>query len=236
MKIGGLQKVSLIDFPGKIATAVFTRGCNFRCQFCHNESLVLPEKFEKPLDENEVLHFLGTRVGKIDGVVVSGGEPTLQTDLAEFLEKIKNLGLLTKLDTNGALPHVLENLYARNLLDYVAMDIKHRLENYEEITSVCVDSGKIKQSIALIKNSSVDYEFRTTIVPQFHTTEDIKAMAVQLAGAKKFVIQQFVADHAMNKNLSSENSIFRPENGAILTEVAEFCRKYVGEFSWRMAT
>jgi pyruvate formate lyase activating enzyme len=233
MKIGGLQKVSLIDFPGKIAAVVFTQGCNFRCQFCHNKSLVVPEEFEKSLDEGEIFRFLEARAGKIDGVVVSGGEPTLRSDLMQFMVRVKNLGLLTKLDTNGTLPDVLENLYAENLLDYVAMDIKHRLEKYGEITCVRVDVGKIKQSIALIKNSGVDYEFRTTVVPQFHTADDIKAIALQLSAAKRFVIQEFVPDHAMNRNLRNDNSIFSPENSEVLSEVVNFCRKHIGEFKLR---
>ncbi|MDR1432762.1 MAG: anaerobic ribonucleoside-triphosphate reductase activating protein [Puniceicoccales bacterium] len=235
MKIGGLQKVSLIDFPGKIACVVFAQGCNFRCQFCHNQILVVPQKFEKLTEEEEVFDFLGGRVSKIDAVVVSGGEPTLHNDLWKFLEKIKAMGFMVKLDTNGTSPTVLEDLYGKHLLDYVAMDIKHRFEKYGEIVCAEADIEKIKLSVALVKSGSVDYEFRTTVVPKFHGDDDIKAIAEQLSGAKRFIIQEFVPGHAMDGSLSNANSIFAVENREILNGVANFCRTHVDEFAWRVA-
>jgi pyruvate formate lyase activating enzyme len=235
MKIGGVQKVSLIDFPGKVAATVFTQGCNFRCQFCHNESLVLPEKFEKSIAEEEFFEFLRKRAGRLDGVVVSGGEPTIHADLAEFLRKIKNLGFSIKLDTNGTHPEILKNLYAEHLLDYIAMDIKHRFEAYGEIVAATVDVEAIKHSVAMIREWDLDYEFRTTVVPEFHSADDVKAIALQLSGAKKFVIQEFVADHAINKNLRGENSIFSPENRKTLDDIAKFCRLHVETFRWHPA-
>lgn len=228
--------MSLIDFPGKIAAVAFTQGCNFRCQFCHNESLVIPEKFQSPMDEEEFFNFLVSRRGKLDAVVVSGGEPTLHVDIVEFFEKIKNLGFLTKLDTNGTRPDVLKNLCEKNLLDYVAMDVKHRFDKYDDISGVAVDISAIAASIDLIKNSGVDYEFRTTVVPHFHRADDIEAIASQLSGAKRFVIQEFVPDHAINGNLSGENSLFSPQNRETMDALAAFCKSHVEEFSMRSAS
>ncbi|MDR2737324.1 MAG: anaerobic ribonucleoside-triphosphate reductase activating protein [Puniceicoccales bacterium] len=233
MKIGGVQKISLIDFPGKIAAVVFTQGCNFRCQFCHNESLVLPEKFGLGTDMDEFFDFLGERKRKIDAVVVSGGEPTLHHDLDAFLCRVKDLGFLSKLDTNGTNPQILQNLFHKNLLDYVAMDIKHSFAKYGEIVGVEIDVERIKLSIDLIKNSGVDYEFRTTIVPQFHGQDDIKSIALQISGARRFALQKFVPDHAINKNLTGANSIFDPENEKILRDVVKFCESHVGEIILR---
>ena len=165
MRIGGIQKISLIDFPGKVSTVIFTQGCNFRCEFCHNPSLVLPEMFNHVIDDGEVLSFLESRKGLIDGVVLSGGEPTIQADLCQFIEKTKKMGFLIKLDTNGTNPDVLSDLYSKNLLDYVAMDIKHTLGKYSTIVGKNTDIQKIQQSISIIMNSGVDYEFRTNFTP-----------------------------------------------------------------------
>ncbi|MDR2603135.1 MAG: anaerobic ribonucleoside-triphosphate reductase activating protein [Puniceicoccales bacterium] len=233
MKIGGIQKVSLIDFPGKISCVLFTQGCNFCCPFCHNESLVLPEKFGPPMEEHEILNFLNAKKGKIEAVVMSGGEPTLQGDLEDFLKKIKEFGFLTKLDTNGARPEVLDSLYKAKLLDYVAMDIKHRFERYAEITNASVNIDNIKRSIDLIKNSGVDYEFRTTIVPAFHTSYDIGSIIYQLSRAKRFVLQEFIPDHAMNKNLNNDDSIFALHNKIILRDIINFGESHIEEFKIR---
>ncbi|MDR1457484.1 MAG: anaerobic ribonucleoside-triphosphate reductase activating protein [Puniceicoccales bacterium] len=235
MKIGGIQKISLIDFPGKISCVLFTQGCNFCCPFCHNESLVLPEKFGPPMEENEVFNFLNAKKGKIEAVVISGGEPTLQGDLEDFLKKIKELGFLTKLDTNGSRPEVLDSLYKAKLLDYVAMDIKHRFERYAEIANVSVSMDKIKRSVDLIKNSGVDYEFRTTVVSEFHTSYDIRSIIFQLSGAKRFVLQEFIPEHAMNKNLNNDDSIFALQNKIILRDIISFAESHIGEFKIRAA-
>ncbi|MDR2776517.1 MAG: anaerobic ribonucleoside-triphosphate reductase activating protein [Puniceicoccales bacterium] len=235
MKIGGIQKVSLIDFPGKISCVLFTQGCNFCCQFCHNETLVLPEKFGTPMEEREIFNFLNAKKGKIEAVVMSGGEPTLQGDLEDFLKKIKELGFLTKLDTNGSRPEILDSLYRAKLLDYVAMDIKHRFDRYTEIANVSVSMDKIKQSIDLIKNSEVDYEFRTTVVPAFHTSYDIRSIIFQLTGAKRFVLQEFIPEHAMNKNLNDGDSIFAPRNRIVLQDIINFSKSHVEEFKIRAA-
>ncbi|MDR2779479.1 MAG: anaerobic ribonucleoside-triphosphate reductase activating protein [Puniceicoccales bacterium] len=233
MKIGGMQKVSLIDFPGRISCVLFTQGCNFCCQFCHNESLVLPEKFGRLMDENEIFKFLGIKRGKIEAVVVSGGEPTLHNDIEDFFKRIKKLGFLTKLDTNGTRPDVLDSLYKANLLDYVAMDIKHRFDMYAEISNVVVDIESIKRSVGLIKNSGVDYEFRTTIVSTFHSLYDIKGIILQLSGAKRFVLQEFDPTHTINKNLTNDNSVFAPQNRIVLDDIVNFGKLHIGEFKIR---
>jgi pyruvate formate lyase activating enzyme len=229
MKIGGMQKVSLIDFPGKIACVLFTQGCNFRCQFCHNESLVLPNKFGIPMDERKIFDFLNDKKGKIEAVVISGGEPTLQSNLEDFLRKIKELGFLTKLDTNGSRPDVLENLYKVKLLDYVAMDIKHRFDMYTIITDTPVNIDNIKRSVDLIKNSNVSYEFRTTVVSAFHSFSDINSIISQLSGAQRFVIQEFVPEHAMNKSLANDDSLFAPHNKTVLDSIVNFSKSHIAE-------
>jgi pyruvate formate lyase activating enzyme len=196
--------------------------------------LVLPEKFESPIGEDEVFDFLNSRQKRIEAVVISGGEPTLQDDLVDFSRKIKELGFLLKLDTNGTRPKVLGGLYEEKLLDYVAMDIKHKFDSYEGIINVRCDIEKIKQSIDLIKNSGVDYEFRTTVVPAFHTLDDIKAIILQLSGVKRFIIQEFIPEHAINKDLTSKNSIFTPDDKRLL-EIIDFGKLYVKEFQVRSA-
>ena len=230
-----MQKVSLIDFPGKISTVVFTQGCNFRCEFCHNPSLVLPEMFDHIIDEKDVLSFLESRKGLIDGVVLSGGEPTIQADLFQFIEKTKEMGFLVKLDTNGTNPDVLSDLYSKNLLDYVAMDIKHVLEKYSIIVGKNANIREIQQSISIIMNSGIDYEFRTTIVPKFHSVDDIKQIVSLIDGANCFVLQEFVPDHAINSKLSSKNSIFDSSNSAILDDLINFCKSMVKNVILRRA-
>ena len=147
MLIGGFNPFSLIDFPGKMTCVIFSQGCFFRCKFCHNKSLVVKEHFEKPLSENEIFSFLIKRKKKLDAVTISGGEPTQQRDLKDFIKKIKNLNFLVKLDTNGTNPKMLEDLLKENLLDYIAMDIKSSLKNYEKITNCKVEIFKIKKNI-----------------------------------------------------------------------------------------
>jgi len=181
VRIGGLQKVSFIDFPETIASVVFTQGCNWRCPWCHNPALVFPEKFQTPIPEATVFDFLRSRIGSIEGVVISGGEPTLHADLGEFLKKIKSIGFRTKLDTNGSNPEHLETLLQSGLLDFVAMDIKSSPETYDRLTGVTVDLEDIQKSIKLIQQSGILHEFRTTRVPHLHTEDDIVGIK-KLAG------------------------------------------------------
>ncbi|MGC8971837.1 MAG: anaerobic ribonucleoside-triphosphate reductase activating protein, partial [bacterium] len=163
MLIGGLQKFSLIDYPGKISAVIFTKGCNFRCPYCHNPELVIFDGKDL-IEEDYIFSFLREKRGKLDGVVLTGGEPTLQSDLINFLKEIKGLGFFTKLDTNGSNPEVIERLLEEKILDYIAMDIKANLEKYNDVTHSNVDIEKIKKSIDIIMHSGIDYEFRTTIV------------------------------------------------------------------------
>lgn len=190
MKICGLEKLSLVDYPGNASAVVFTGGCNFLCPFCHNSGLVYSQVPQ--LSTDEVMEYLMNRKKLLDGVVISGGEPTLQPDLVEFIKSVKSLGYKVKLDTNGTNPKVLKELFSQNLLDFVAMDIKNGPSYYSEITGVKnVSIEKLKESIDLIKTSGVDYEFRTTLVAEFHTKESIMELAKFVGDAKKLVFQRF---------------------------------------------
>ena len=193
MRIDGLQKMTLLDFPGKVACTVFTGGCNFRCPFCHNALLVtkLPEKPD--YSEDEILSFLEKRTGLLDGVAITGGEPLLNPDIADFIRKIRSMGYAVKLDTNGSFPERLKAIVGEGLVDYVAMDIKNRKEKYAETTGLKnLDLSKIEESVEFLKSGAVDYEFRTTVVEQFHTVEDIRAAAEWISGAKRYFLQNFV--------------------------------------------
>ena len=184
----------MVDFPGKLAATVFTGGCNLRCPFCHNALLVnrLAENPETHSVE-EVLDFLKKRRGLLDGVVLSGGEPLMQNGAAEFLEQVRSLGFAVKLDTNGCYPEALEEILKRKLVDYVAMDIKNSREKYGVTVGIPdFDVTPIEQSVALLKNSGVDFEFRTTVVKEFHTAQDIVSIGQWLAGSPRYYLQQFV--------------------------------------------
>jgi len=192
MIIGGLQKLTLIDFPGRIAATVFVAGCNFRCFFCHNPELVEIEKgLFSPIAPESALDFLSKRKGQLEGVCITGGEPTLYPDLIDFVSQIKRMGFKVKLDTNGSNPFILENLIKEKKLDYVAMDIKSSPQNYSATSGVDVEISKIERSANLLKNSSVQYEFRTTVVKGFHTKKDFVEIGEWLWGAKKYVLQEF---------------------------------------------
>lgn len=192
MLICGLQKLSLVDYPGKLAATIFTGGCNMRCPFCHNASLVTHISEEQQLSEEYVLNFLAKRVGKLDGVCISGGEPLLQPDLEDFIKKVRALGFLVKLDTNGSEPYRLRTLLEKNLLDYVAMDIKNSPEKYSETAGVeGFDSASVFECAKIIMSSGVPYEFRTTLVRGLHEPEDIEAIGRLLSGAEKYYLQSF---------------------------------------------
>lgn len=193
MKFGGLQKLTLLDYPDKVAATIFTVGCNLRCPFCHNFSLVAGngDKLEQ-LSEAEILQFLQKRSSVLEGICLTGGEPLLQPDVEDFLKKVRAMGYKVKLDTNGAFPHKLEALIVQGELDYVAMDVKNSKEQYSKTVGCELDVGAIEQSVELLKSGVVDYEFRTTVTSTFHTAESIKSMAQWLAGAKRLYLQQFV--------------------------------------------
>lgn len=191
MILGGYQKLTLIDYPGKLATTVFTVGCNFRCPFCHNPELVDLKLVHNEESEKEFLNFLKKRKGKLEGVCITGGEPLIQPDIIEFIKKIKKLGFLVKLDTNGARPDLLKKIIDANLVDYIAMDIKNQLKNYSKTTNTKVDKGRIKLSVDLIMNSRLPYEFRTTVVPGIHTEKDFKEIAKWISGAPAYYLQEY---------------------------------------------
>ena len=190
MKIGGLQKTTLLDYPGKVACTVFTPGCNFRCPFCHNGSLVLGG--EEELSEEELLGFLKKRRGILDGVCMTGGEPLLQLGLADFLSRVKELGYAVKLDTNGSFPERLRRAVSGGLVDYVAMDIKNSPEKYAETVGVPdFDLGPVRESAAYLLSGATDYEFRTTVVREFHEASDFERIGAWIAGAPRYFLQSF---------------------------------------------
>jgi pyruvate formate lyase activating enzyme len=209
--IKGLQKTCLVDFEPYMAATVFLGGCNFRCGFCHNPDLVISTKETDDLNEQEFFDFLDERKKWLDGVCITGGEPCLYEDIPIFINKIKEKGLLVKLDTNGSNPQLIEKLLRLKLLDYIAMDIKTKFENYDEVCNVKVDIEKIKQSIQIIKDSKIDYEFRTTVIPNFITKEDIIEIAKQIKGAKKYTIQNFSNKNNMINNDFKTNSQYKKE-------------------------
>ena len=226
MIIKGLQKLTLIDYLGKIACTIFTFGCNFRCRYCHNPELVF-DNGAKPIQEREIFKFLSERKGFLDGVCVTGGEPTLHEDLPHFLAKIKGMSFLTKLDTNGTNPKMLEYLIDEGLLDYIAMDIKAPLEKYEKVVRVKVNEENIKRSINLIKESGINYEFRTTVVPELLNKDDILAIGRWLQGAKRFYIQQFRGIKTLDKIFISKKPYSEEELEEfrhILKPFVEHCR------------
>ncbi|MBE6813615.1 MAG: anaerobic ribonucleoside-triphosphate reductase activating protein [Ruminococcaceae bacterium] len=192
MIIQGLQKLTLLDFPGHTACTVFTPGCNFRCPFCHNASLVTHIDADPVCTEEEFFSFLKKRQGLLDGVAVTGGEPLLQKDIVPFLEKVRALGFAVKLDTNGSRPDVLKAIVRAGLVDYVAMDVKNTKEKYPltaGIDGTLLDA--VEESIDFLLTNAVDYEFRTTLVKNFHTKEDIVSMSHRLQGAKRWFLQFF---------------------------------------------
>ncbi|MFH0973161.1 MAG: anaerobic ribonucleoside-triphosphate reductase activating protein [Patescibacteria group bacterium] len=231
MLIGGLQKFSVLDYPGHISAIIFTKGCNFKCQFCYNPMLVYPSKKDHTLIlENDLFYFLKKRIGKLDSVVITGGEPTVQQDLPKFIQKIKKLNYLVKLDTNGTNPEMLKNLIQKNLINYIAMDIKAPLEKYNQITGVEVDFNKIQKSIKIIMQSNLPYEFRTTVVPKFLDAEDIKKIGELIQGAKKWFLQNFKSNtDLVNKKLENKSAFLNKK----MKEMCEVGKLYVRQCGLR---
>ena len=218
MKIAGLQKTTLIDYPGKIAATVFLSGCNFFCPWCYSPELVLLDKIKKQpgISEKEFFAFLKEKIGLLDGLVICGGEPTLNKDLPDFIKKIKKLGFLVKLDTNGSNPEMLKNLIAKNLLDYVAMDIKASLNKYQVSGIKYRALDNIKKSVKILKEGKVDYEFRTTVVPTIHTQRDILEIAKWIGGKNvKYFLQSFRPE----KTLDPEFEKIKPYSEEWMEEV-----------------
>ncbi|MFC1612752.1 anaerobic ribonucleoside-triphosphate reductase activating protein [Patescibacteria group bacterium] len=259
MQIAGLQKISLLDYPDKISSVVFTQGCNFICPFCHNPELtgmrgsslnashnppLIPpllrggaEKLISPLVSGEADHLyinekdffkhLDERKGFIDGVCITGGEPLMQKDIADFIKKVKERGLLVKLDTNGSYPDKLRNLIKQKILDYIAMDIKNTFSNkYSEASGVNVDLNQIKKSIKLIMDSGLGYEFRTTVVKELHKKENILEIAEYINGARKYVLQKFeIRDKIMDRSFINYSSITTEEALELKKECSQFVEK-----------
>lgn len=214
MKISGLQKVSLVDFDGHISATIFTSGCNFSCPYCHNAGLV--KGLEPEIPSIEILEYLEKRSNVLDAVVISGGEPTLHHDLPDLIRKIKNMGYLIKLDTNGTNLEMLKYLVENKLIDYIAMDIKNSLDKYDITTN---NSFAPKEAIDYIMNCGLDYEFRTTIVEGFHTAEDIRNIGKLIAGANKYFLQKFEdSGNCIKSGLSAIDPITANKFKDILTE------------------
>ncbi len=218
MEIKGFVEVSFVDWDGKVASVIFLPGCNFRCPMCHNFRLVLnPGEFES-VSLERILEFIARRKEFIDGVVVTGGEPTMHADLPNLCRAIKSAGLSVKLDTNGYSPSTLRRLINEKLIDYVAMDIKSAVvkEKYDVATGSDVDVAKIKESIEILMKSGIDYEFRTTVVPSINDVEDIRQIARSISGARKFVLQYFRPSGSMDSALRKTKPASKEEMDAIL--------------------
>jgi len=207
MVISGMQKLTLLDYPDKLSCIIFTQGCNFRCPFCHNSELIDCDKYCERIDEEEVLKYLEKRKNLLDGVCISGGEPLLQKDLESFIKKIKNMGLKVKLDTNGSNPLKLKRLIDNKLIDYVAMDIKNDFVNYNDTSGVNANLDNIKKSINIITNSLIEYEFRTTIVKQFHDVKQIEKIINYIGPNAKYYIQNYKdCSSVLQKDLEGFNN------------------------------
>lgn len=221
MLIKGFQKLTLLDFPGKTACTVFTAGCNLRCPFCHN-ALLVTEKNDAYFSEEEIFEHLRKRKNVLDGVAVTGGEPLLQKDIERFLYELKEEGYAVKLDTNGCYPEKLDGILQLGLADYIAMDIKNCPDKYAETVGVKdFDITPIKNSMELLKNSGVEYEFRTTVTSDFHTIEDIEALAQWIEGSPKYFLQNFVD----SGNLI--DSSCKGVSKSVMYEMLEVVKKYI---------
>jgi len=207
MRIGGLQRFSMVDYPGKLSAIIFTQGCNFRCPYCHNPELVEPSLFIEPMDELAIMNFLRSRTNRLDAVTITGGEPTLHHDLDELLGAIKELGYLTKLDTNGSNPHMIDKLLSYKLVDYIAMDIKAPLEKYSLVCGIVADTESIKSSMELIKNSGIDYEFRTTFPAMILGKEDLLEIAYTLGKSRRFFVQKCHHDKNLDNSINYKTSL-----------------------------
>ncbi len=221
MRLGGLQKMTLLDFPGRVACTVFTVGCNFRCPFCHNSSLVVtPEAPE--LSQDDFFTFLEKRRGLLDGVAVTGGEPLLHPDLPTFLRRIRALGFRVKLDTNGAFPGRLEAILDEGLADYVAMDIKNSREKYELTAGAAGVLPKVERSVELLRAGKTPFEFRTTLVDELHEPEDFAAIGAWIAGTERYFLQGFVDSGDILAGSDSFHAASREKAAACLEAVKPY--------------
>ncbi|MDO8639682.1 MAG: anaerobic ribonucleoside-triphosphate reductase activating protein [bacterium] len=225
LQIGGIQKTTLIDYPGRVAATIFLCGCNFRCPFCYSSELVLQKKIilQPKISEKELFGFLKKRKRLLEGVVICGGEPTINKELPDFVKKIKDFGFLVKLDTNGSNPGMLKKLIDLKMIDYVAMDIKAPFgKKYKQATGAKINLNDIKKSVGIIKGSGIDYEFRSTIVPGIHTKEDIIQIAKDIGPARKFFLQNFRPEKTINSDLEA----VRPYPKDFLLEVKKVIKGF----------
>ena len=213
MTIGGIQKTSLIDFPNGLSTVLFTRGCNFKCPYCHNSELLMLDG--EKLNRDELMAELARRAHLIDAVVFSGGECTLSDDLYDMVVAVRKMGYKVKIDTNGTNPEILEKLFSESLVDYVAMDIKAPPEKYQQVTGVPVDIGDLERSISLIKAHMDNYEFRTTVCQELLTRDEMIAIAYWIKGSKRYVLQNF----RDSQQVLAGKGTFHPYSEAFLKEV-----------------
>ncbi len=222
MNISGIQKLTLLDFPGRLACTVFTTGCNFRCPFCHNASLVLPGKGEH-IETEQVISFLKKREGVLEGVCITGGEPCFQDGIEEFIQEVRSMGFLVKLDTNGSFPEKLSSLLEKKLLDYVAMDIKTSKENYLRVCGIKNERllQNVIESVEILKKSSVEHEFRTTTAKELQESDDFERIGEWLKGEKSYFIQQYRADGEL---IGEELTPYEKEE---LLTFADIMRRYV---------
>jgi pyruvate formate lyase activating enzyme len=226
MVFGGLEKITLIDYPGKVASMVYTIGCNFRCPFCHNPELV-NETVETRYSEEEILKFLESRKGMVDALVITGGEPTIHDDLLPFLKKVKDLGFLIKLDSNGTNPEALKEAIEKKLVDYIAMDIKSPMRNYARTVAMPVDTDAIRQSIGILMSSSVPYEFRTTLIKSLTSPEDIEEIGKEIKGAKAYYLQKFVSTKILNPQFKRKTTYTDEELKDLQAKMLKYV-KYCG--------
>ncbi len=234
MQIYGFQKTTLLDYPGHVAATVFTGGCNFRCPFCHNAGLVLRPHELEHIDETEVLAHLQKRKGILQGICITGGEPTLQPDLEDFIRRVKELGYLVKVDTNGYRPRVLKRLLEAGLLDYVAMDIKACKEYYGRAAGVAgLDITRIEESVSLLKNSGIPYEFRTTVVKGIHTIEEFQTIGEWLSGCQAYYLQAFRENEDLLGLQTTSVELFQTFSKKEMKQMAELARKYIDKVALR---
>lgn len=223
LPIGGLQKISLVDYPGHVAATIFTIGCNMRCGYCHNPELVLPEQYLEPIPVSYILDWLKTRQGKLDGVVITGGEPTMHASLVDFCLDLKSMGFLVKLDSNGTHPDMFAQMIDEKIVDFIAMDIKGPLARYSEISARPIDTDAIQRSIRLLIDSGIDHEFRTTIVRSQLAPSDLELMGKLVQGGKRFALQRFRPGKTLSPQFESKTSY----NDEEMQDIKIIMEKYV---------
>ncbi len=223
LQFSGIQAFTLLDYPEHTSCVLFLPGCNMRCKFCHNAEFVLPEKIKQIkdsfIDESVIFSFLEKRKGKLDGIVISGGEPTVHVKLPQFIKKVKNMGFLVKLDTNGNKPEMLVNLYEQGLLDYVAMDIKSDMKTYQALVGKRAKPELIQESMEIIRKSGIQYEFRSTLVREFHTPEVLEAMTLLFKECDILYLQQFRSGNTLDP-------AYKTRTGYYKEEMEDFAKKY----------